>query len=187
MEKRKSRARVATAGASGGGGTASRREREMVVVCTGRQVRCKHAKRRARARAGKHLCPCQCSEEERSNGLGFREGGQARHHRCPPTAPARCSRSRWVHSPGTPPLPSLSSGYIIGNLRFLVGLPFKSAILNPFLFLYLFIYLFLVFWNRFWRWGFFYKKFPYLVFGCELPKNCHRSDGRVRHLTVSPS
>ncbi len=36
--------------------------------------------------------------------------------------PALCSRSGRrppprAHSPGTPPLPSLSSGYIIGNLR----------------------------------------------------------------------
>jgi hypothetical protein len=36
--------------------------------------------------------------------------------------PARCSKSRRsppprAHSPGTPPLPFLSSGYIIGNLR----------------------------------------------------------------------
>jgi len=30
------------------------------------------------------------------------------------------------------------------------------------------------------------EKFPYLVFGCEVPKNCRRNDGRVRHLTVSP-
>jgi hypothetical protein len=41
-------------------------------VCTGRQARCKQARRRARARAGKHLRACQCSEEERSDGLGFR-------------------------------------------------------------------------------------------------------------------
>jgi hypothetical protein len=30
------------------------------------------------------------------------------------------------------------------------------------------------------------KKFPYLVFGCEVPKNCRQNDGRVRRLTVSP-
>jgi len=72
VEKRKSRARVAAAGASGGGGAAARRERERFAVCTGRQARCKQARRRARA--GKHLRACQCSEEERSDGLGFREG-----------------------------------------------------------------------------------------------------------------
>ncbi len=38
-------------------------------------------------------------------------------HRAPPR----------VHSPGTPPLPSLSSSYIIGNHICLVGLPFKSV------------------------------------------------------------
>ncbi len=73
MEKRKSRARVAAAGASGGGG-AARRETEKVAVCTGRQPHCKPTRRRARARAGKHLCAYQCSEEERSDGIGFREG-----------------------------------------------------------------------------------------------------------------
>jgi len=85
------------------------------------------------AREGKHLSVCQCSEEERSDGLGFREEGWACHCRCPPTTPTCYNRSGRVHSPGTPPLPSLSLGYIIGNLRFLISLPFKSVILNPFL------------------------------------------------------
>jgi len=134
VEKRKSRARIAAAGASGGGGVATRRERERVAVCIGMQARCKQARQQAWARAGKHLRACQCSEEERRDDLRFREGGQARHCHCPRATSACCSRSGRVHSPGTPPLSFLSSGYIIGNLRFLVGLPFKSAILNLFFF-----------------------------------------------------
>ncbi len=136
----KSRARVVAIEASGGGGAAAKRKREKVVVCTGKQMRCKQARQWARARAGKHLCACQCSKEERNDGLGFREGGRARHRHSPLATPARCSKSGRVHSPGTPPLPSLSLGYIIGNLRFLVGLPFKSAI-----FIFIFIFEFFIF------------------------------------------
>ncbi len=51
---------------------------------------------KVRLLARSHLHACQCSEEERS-GVGFGEGGRARHRRCPPAAPARCSRSGWVH------------------------------------------------------------------------------------------
>jgi hypothetical protein len=84
---------------------------------------------------------------------GCTERGRACHRRYPPATLAHCSRSGRVHSPSTPPLPSLSSGYIIGNLCFLIGLPFKSAILNP-IFIYLFIYLFLNYYYYFFEIGF---------------------------------
>jgi hypothetical protein len=74
-------------------------------------------------------------------------------------------------------VPSLSSGYIISNLRLLSRPTIQVRL----------FFVFFFFWNRFWRWEFFYKKFPYLVFGCELPKNCHRNDGWVWRFTVSPS
>ncbi len=74
MEKRKSRARVAAAGASGGGGEAARREERVASLCAlaGNRAASKQEGGPGRG-AGKHLRACQCSEEERSDGLGFRE------------------------------------------------------------------------------------------------------------------
>jgi hypothetical protein len=75
---------------------------------------------KVRLLARSHLRACQCSEEERG-GLGFGEGGRARHRRCPPAAPARCSRSGWVRHL----VPSSALSF--------VGLP---TILNPFFFFF---------------------------------------------------
>jgi hypothetical protein len=95
----------------------------------------------SRWRRGRRLCLAGCAER-----------GRARHRHCPCcNARARCSRSGRSRATPTPrsfswypspPLPSLSLGYIIGNLRLLSRPTVQVRHFKSYLFIYLFLHSF---------------------------------------------